>query len=143
MIGVVVRSTTQRRDGGREARRLRQRCNAAEAPSLGLVGEILCINSEIIWFGIVGKADCSDCLLFIHERPADSVHAIHNSAVCRKNIETGMIGARHGVAFTAAGSDREGLERSRFTMLSNIADHATIYSSKSATSANDNSSAKS
>src|SRR6266446_3134416 len=34
---------------------------------------------------ILGKSDCFDCLLFIHECPANSVHAIHNSAVCGKN----------------------------------------------------------
>src|SRR5690242_15903520 len=28
------------------------------------LGELICIHSDIIWFGIVGKADCSDCLLF-------------------------------------------------------------------------------
>jgi len=62
----------------------------------------------------------------------------HNHAgPCR--IDTGMIGTRHDVAFTAARNNREGLERARFKMLSNIGDHAFQFSSGILTSAIDTS----
>src|SRR6266542_648648 len=57
-------------------------------------------------------------------------------------IDTGVIGTRHGVAFAATRNNREGLERSRFKMLSNIANHAFEYSSAPLTSAIDKSSSR-
>jgi hypothetical protein len=57
-----------------------------------------------------------------------------------RRIDTSVIGTCHGIAFTAACNNREGLERSRFKMMSNIADHAFECSAAMLTSAMDNSS---
>jgi len=62
----------------------------------------------------------------------------HNNAGPRR-IDTAVIGTPHGVAFTAARNNREGLERTRFKMLSNIGDYAFQYSSGILTSATDTS----
>src|ERR1051326_4893336 len=47
----------------------------------------------------------------------------HNNAGPGR-IDTGVVGSRHGVTFSAARDNREGLERSCSKVLSNIADHA-------------------
>jgi hypothetical protein len=65
----------------------------------------------------------------------------HNNASPGR-IDTGVIGTRHGIAFAATRNNREGFERSRFKMLSNIANHAFEYSSAPLTSAIDKSSSR-
>ncbi len=118
-----------------------RKTRTAEDSPLVRVSRFLSIRSSA-WFAIaLGRPLLKGNNMKASDGHAGVVSEPHNNA-SPGWIDTGVIGTRHGVAFAATRNNCEGLERSRFKMLSNSANHAFEYCAAPRTSAIDKSSCR-